>query len=264
MTTQEERLSWVHEDSALVARLDSLWPSWQDGRMVAQLDQESGWENWDSWSPDDKRTQLGRLLDTWYPQAQAQEAQPVDRIAWVRDDPALVQRLNGVWPAWEAELTATLDGTAEWNGWDAWDTATKRDYLSRTLDAWYPQAATAAPADRIAWIRDDATLVQRLNSVWPGWENGLVATLDQTPEWNGWDAWDTPTKRDYLARTLDAWYPPAAAPEPSQAGTELVSGVTALLNEAVAAVPAADDLSPEQLQQVLAEILAEEIGTVAR
>jgi hypothetical protein len=232
--------------------------------MVAQLDQESGWENWDSWSADDKRTQLGRLLDAWYPQQRAQQAPPADRIAWVRDDSALVQRLNSVWPAWETGLTATLDQTAEWSGWDAWDTPTKRDYLGRTLDAWYPPAATTPPADRIAWVREDSTLVQRLNSVWPGWETGLVVTLDQTAEWNGWDAWETVTKRDYLARTLDAWYPPAATPEHQQAGSELVTGVTALLNEAVAAVPAAGDLSPEQLQQVLAEILAEELGTVVQ
>jgi hypothetical protein len=142
----DDRLSWIHDDQTLTARLNEVWPGWDDPNngLASQLDSTPGWDGWDTWSADDKVTYLGQLLDEWYPAEVAEEQ--VDRLAWVGDDPALVQRLGQVWPGWaEADgLVATLDQTAEWNGWDAWEPQAKRDYLAVTLDAWYPPASEDA------------------------------------------------------------------------------------------------------------------------
>lgn len=205
---QEGRLSWVTDDTALSGRLDSLWPDWDstgDSGLAAMLDQE--WLSWDEWSVDDKRFRLAELLDRWYPPEPVQE------------EPAV------------------------------------------------PGVAEGSSADRVAWIRDDPGLLARLNAVWPGWDapDGLVAVLDQTPEWDRWDEWSIDDKRSYLGQTLDAWYPPepaaeASAVEPTPSPEQVTEMIDDALRAAIESTPGAEDLTDEDLAEIAAEVQAEVMG----
>jgi hypothetical protein len=213
-----------------------------------------------------------------------------NRLSWVYGDSALVARLNTLWPGWEhsdsdSGLVPQLDQTPEWD-WDAWSTEDKQAYLNQLLNGWFPPEGDGSQerTDRLAWVYEDAALTDRLNTNWPGWAeaNGLAATLDTTVEWNGWDVWEAQDKRDYLAVTLDSWYPPADGAEPpavalASAHTELVAepaaepvvatspaDLEAGLAEALArvreTVPGAADLSTDELGNLLSEVLHEQLA----
>ena len=217
-----------------------------------------------------------------------------DRLSWVYEDPALASRLDAAWPSWDeagdSGMAAVLDQTPDWTGWDGWSADEKRSRLAETLNQWYPPGvADAGPeTDRIAWVREDPELTGRLNASWPGWDDsgtsGLAAVLDQTPDWVGWDQWDPHARRDYLIRTLDAWYPPAPADQPAPsadhgadhgasreaaapssaepAAPQLSAGLAGILAQARDAVPGAAGLSADEISQVLAEVLAEEMAAI--
>jgi hypothetical protein len=219
------------------------------------------------------------------------------RISWIRDDVALAGRLDSLWPEWDSVgengLAETLDRESDWSGWEAWSSDQKRSRLGQTLDAWYPaepaepagQVQSAAggqrlPVDRVGWIRGDQALVARLGAVWPGWDDpgagGLVATLDQIPEWGGWDTWSEADRRSYLVQTLDAWYPAEpAAEEPSPAAPaveplleepaaqELSEGIAAVLAEALEAIPEAAGLSPEEISDLLTKVISDELDALS-
>lgn len=211
-----------------------------------------------------------------------------DRLSWIRDDTTLTTRLNTLWPGWEQSddngLGAALDQVPDWSGWPNWSIEDKRSRLTAQLDEWYPPepapteqyqaeqyVAEQPPAelDPIGWVRDDRQLVTRLDGTWQGWEqpgdSGLIATLDRTAEWNGWRDWDLATRRGYLVATLDAWYPAVAA-QPAEAEAPDLSaigdGLADILSRAKETVPGAAELSDDELGQLLAEVLAEEIATM--
>jgi len=212
-----------------------------------------------------------------------------DKLTWVREDAALVERLDAVWSGWDDPgadgLVATLDQQEDWSGWGTWADEDKRSYLQETLDAWYPpeggegaedsEDAQAGVADRIGWVHEDTALVARLDAVWAGWddpgEDGLEATLDQQEDWSGWETWSGDDKRSYLAQTLDRWYPPAPGEQAAVENTSTVEqtpDAEATLREAVTEAqtalsmiiadnPELADLSEEARQQALAEALEE-------
>jgi hypothetical protein len=283
----DDRFAWIRADVELATRLAAVWPAWEDtggGGLAATLDQLPDWSGWDAWPDSDKQHALTRLLDAWQGTGSATEsvAGPgtEDRLAWVRDDAELVDRLAGCWPSWNSQdadgLAAVLDGQPDWAGWDAWEPGARRDYLMRALDAWYPPAEpeTQAADEPLAWVHADPALVTRLDEVWTGWarpdESGLLAVLDRTPEWSGWPEWDADQQRGYLKQTLDVWYPaeetpPAAEPPADEKATDGPQAtLAAAVAEARATVPGAADLSDEEIRRLLTEVLNEEIATHAQ
>lgn len=250
-----------------------MWPAWADvgeRGLEAVLDRQPDWVGWDDWSGTDKQAGLARLLDAWFPAETAAGAE-VDRVAWVREDGELVDRLTANWPSWDSPggggLAPFLDEQPDWAGWDTWESGPRREYLARALDAWYPpaDAEPATETDPFAWVRADTALVARLDEVWPAWaqpdDSGLLAVLSGTPEWTGWEAWNAEQQRSYLSRTLVVWYPAdTAPPEPMAATDKAHTELAAALNEALATIPGAADLSPDEIRRILTEVLTEELA----
>jgi hypothetical protein len=221
----QDQPSWVEEDKALVARLDKNWPGWRNAAdgLVASLDKEQDWAGWNDWTDEVKRAALTRQLDEWYPP-----------LAWVQGNPALVERLNREWAGWQSPgpdgLVTYLDQQQDWAGWRTWSDDDARSYLAESLNKWYPsatqpQAAQAAPANRVAWVAGDQALVARLNAVWAGWDNpgpnGLAAYLDTNQDWPNWETWTDDQKRSQLATSLKAWYGAEQARPEAGAPTEV-------------------------------------------
>ncbi len=300
-----EQLAWVREDVELVDRLDASWPGWDqadDRGLEATLAQRPEWSGWADWSDDDKRALLTSSLDEWYPAESAQQPSddPEDRTAWIREDPALAEHLDHVWPTWEdtgSGLAAYLDTLPDWTGWPAWSDEDKRGYLAQALASWYPQevpepAAAEQPAtDRLGWVREDPSLTTRLDAHWPGWDDlgtaGLAAYLDTLPDWTGWTEWADDDKRTFLGQGLDAWFSADAGqdatpqdvaaqdavvhddqePEPPASLDEAVEPIAAELGEGLATVLAELlETNPEFAalpQERIAELLSEVLSEEA-
>jgi hypothetical protein len=245
----EWRLEWVHADPVLVARLNTDWAEWQhsgaDG-LIAFLDEDQDWAGWASWSDEDKRSNLAESLDRWYPpeaaaeQAAEQAAEiaapapnavgasaagpAADRTAWVAARQALVDRLNAVWAGWHDPgpdgLATYLDSEQDWAGWETWTDDDKRSHLVESLDAWYGPAPVqqAAPVEAV-----------------PG----------AVPEEG------VPQAADVEAAEVSQ---PAGEPDPAWLREKLAAPAVA---EAIAAIPGAERLSPDEIEAAIAAVVAE-------
>jgi hypothetical protein len=136
----------------------------------------------------------------------------------------------------------------------------------------YPVAPVATtPTDRFGWLAEQQ--VRRLTEGWgDGWRGYLGEQLDY--RWGaGWEAtYGTEGSQGYLDQLIDEWLPqePVAQPEPQQpiaqqpepqeaqlSPEELDQLIAEAIQDNIKTVPGADELTDEELAEVAAELRAE-------
>ena len=190
-----------------------------------------------------------------------------DRFAWV--PPESVERLSSAWgPDWQTPLGEQLD--YRWGeGWEQHSNDDKaawlHDLLAELLGSEEPAgpAEPADPATRFDWVPTE--IAERLSSAWgPDWQTPLGEQLDY--RWgDGWEQHPADPKAAWLPDVVDELLAPAddipaqpgaPTPEPDGAAGFSADQIKSAVDDVLAEVPGAEDLSEEELRQIRAAVAA--------
>ncbi|GAA4416889.1 hypothetical protein GCM10023148_14420 [Actinokineospora soli] len=203
--------------------------------------------------------------------AEHQAADPAARFDWVPAE--IAQRLESEWGhEWQTALGEQLD--YRWGeGWEQHPDDDKAawlpDVLAELLDGDQQQADPADPATRFDWV--PAEIAERLSSAWgQDWQTPLGQQLDY--RWGeGWEQHPDDHKAAWLPDLVDELLAPAdeipdqpgapaepaaATPEPAGAGDFSAEDIKSAVDEVLAEVPGAENLSEEELRQIRAQVAA--------
>jgi hypothetical protein len=256
-------MTGIDADTTLVARLDAVWegPSWRtdpSGGLVATLDGDADRASWRAGALSDQLQVVSDLLTGWETPADEQSAE--EPVASAEDD--LGQ------PRWNAGS----------NSWEVYNSDVKawwlRDepsgsWFDPTRGAWVPslhwvvESQVTQLAEQYGKDEWSAKLVSALDDAWGAdWQtrfeaDGMRTQLDEL----------LPFLREPPAEVIDADTLPETPADVAGEDTVAPSAETAkvlieevalpALRSAMAEVPGAESLSPDEIQQIITDVLTE-------